>query len=215
MTPPPEPIRIFHITHVDNLASIVDDGYIWSDAEMAARVAPHAGIGMSSIKGRRLALPVKCHPPTTVGEYVPFYFCPRSVMLYVLHMGNHPELDYRDGQAPIVHLTATLDAAWCWAAREGLPRAFTPSNAGAAYTPFYDCLADLGLLDWQAIAASDFRDRAVKEGKQAEFLVQTRFAWDLVDGIGVLDESIRGHVVGVLTNAHHRPPVAVRPRWYF
>jgi hypothetical protein len=215
MTPPPEPIRIFHITHVDNLASIVADGYIWSDAEMTARVAPHAGIGMSSIKQRRLALPVTCHPDTRVGEYVPFYFCPRSVMLYVLHMGNHPELDYRGGQAPIVHLTATLDAAWSWAAQEGLRTAFTPSNAGARYTPFYDCAADLERLDWPAIAATDFRDPVVKEAKQAEFLVQARFAWDLVDGVGVLDESIRAHVIEALAGARHRPPVRALPRWYF
>ncbi len=50
---------------------------------------------------------VKCHPGTKVGEYVPFYFCPRSVMLYILYMGNHPELGYRGGQAPIVHLSAS------------------------------------------------------------------------------------------------------------
>jgi len=49
---------------------------------------------------------VKCHPGTKVGQYVPFYFCPRSIMLYILHRGNHPDLDYREGQGPILHLQA-------------------------------------------------------------------------------------------------------------
>jgi ssDNA thymidine ADP-ribosyltransferase, DarT len=33
---------------------------------------------MSTIKQRRLALPVTCHANDHVGDYVPFYFCPRS-----------------------------------------------------------------------------------------------------------------------------------------
>jgi len=40
---------------------------------------------MSTIKARRLYdLEVDCHPGTKVGEYVPFYFCPWSIMLYLL-----------------------------------------------------------------------------------------------------------------------------------
>ena len=64
---------------------------------------------MSGIKRRRLEdLEVYCHPGTKVGDYVPFYFCPRSVMLFVIHRANHPELTYREGQGPIVHLEADL-----------------------------------------------------------------------------------------------------------
>jgi len=56
-----------------------------------------------------------CHVSrrTTVGQYVPFYFCPRSVMLYVLHRGNHPSLEYRGGQTPLVHLEADLLSVVC------------------------------------------------------------------------------------------------------
>src|SRR5688500_18296866 len=95
---------IYHITHVDNLAQIAADGLLYSDAVMVARGGPPAAIGMSEIKRRRLyELHVKTHPNTRVGEYVPFYFCPRSIMLYLLHMPNHPELTYRGGQGLIVH----------------------------------------------------------------------------------------------------------------
>src|ERR1700677_2413270 len=111
MTDPLNPTRIYHITHVDNLTSILGQDGLLSDAEMVARGAPHLAIGMSSIKQRRMGLPVKCHQGDTVGEYVPFYFCPRSFMLYLLHRANHPELTYRDGQGPIVHLQADLERA--------------------------------------------------------------------------------------------------------
>ena len=43
---------------------------------------------------------MKCYPDNFVGEYVPFNFCPRSVMLYILHMGNAEGLTYHGGQGP-------------------------------------------------------------------------------------------------------------------
>ena len=107
MSPPTEP-KIYHIVHVDRLASIVADGCLWSDAALQRRERPGTTIGMSTIKQRRLTNPVKCRPGLNVGDCVPFYFCPRSIMLYVIHMANSPELDYRGGQGPIVHLEADL-----------------------------------------------------------------------------------------------------------
>ncbi len=53
---------------------------------------------MPEVVSRRRRLPVPCHPGTWVGDYVPFYFCPRSVMLYVISRKNHPSLTYRGGQ---------------------------------------------------------------------------------------------------------------------
>jgi ssDNA thymidine ADP-ribosyltransferase, DarT len=93
-------------------------------------------IGMSGIKARRLALPVPCHAGDCVGDYVPFYFCPRSIMLYVIHCANHPELTYRGGQEPIIHLEADLHGVVGWAQQQGRRWAFSLSNAGANYTEF-------------------------------------------------------------------------------
>lgn len=72
--------KLYHITHVDNLPSILADGGLWCDSQLIARGGPPASIGMGGIKARRLTLPVKCHPGDVVGGYVPFYFCPRSLV---------------------------------------------------------------------------------------------------------------------------------------
>src|SRR5262249_46643902 len=150
--------KIYHITHLDNLTRIVADGCLISDRAMIARGGPTQGIGMSAIKQRRLTqLEVTCHPGTKVGDYVPFYFCARSVMLYVIHRGNHPDLPYRGGQQPIVHLEADLQTVIAWAAARGVRWAFSLSNAGAYYAVFRSRVAELDQLDWGAIAATDFR----------------------------------------------------------
>ena len=215
MSEPPDRPQIYHITHVDNVASIIAEGGLISDAAMVARGGPAAAIGMSTIKQRRLRLPVDCHPNDCVGDYVPFYFCPRSIMLFVIHRANHPDLTYRGGQDPIVHLEADLRRVVAWANGENRRWAFSLSNAGAVYARFRRTLAALSEIEWAAVAATDFRPASVKEGKQAEFLVHEAFPWRLVRRIGVRSAAVRSQVDRVLRGAAHRPPVEVLPDWYY
>lgn len=215
MTAPPSRPAIYHITHVDNLPAIVADGRLVSDAIMVARGGPNAPIGMSTIKQRRMSLSVACHPGDHVGQYVPFYFCPRSIMLYVIHRANHAELAYRGGQELIVHLQADLHQTVQWAESNGRRWAFSLCNAGAAYAEFRDDLANLNELDWKAIASHDFREREVKEAKQAEFLVRDDFPWHLVEAVVARSQPVARRAATALANAPHRPMVRADPGWYF
>jgi hypothetical protein len=124
---------LYHLTHIENLESIVSDGFIFCDSFMLDRGGPEATIGIRRIKARRLGIEVPCHPGTKVGEYVPFNFCPRSVMLYLLHMGNHPDLDYHGGQEPLLHLEFDFDELIAWADRGGRAWAITATNARAIH----------------------------------------------------------------------------------
>ena len=120
---------IYHITHISNLANIITAGELWSDRRMQQENMKTV-IGFGHIKRRRLTeIKVSCHPETMVGDYVPFYFCPRSVMLYVIYRGNNSELEYKDGQQRIVHLVATVQAA-VDVAGDGR-WAYSDGNAGA------------------------------------------------------------------------------------
>ena len=215
MSPAPPDPKVYHITHVDNLPGILADGGLWSDAAMIDRGGPAAPIGMSTIKQRRLGLPLTCHPGDHVGDYVPFYFCPRSIMLYLLYRANHPELTYLGGQGPVVHLQAGLRETVAWAEGEGRRWAFSLSNAGARYTEFRNRLEQLEEVDWSAVAATDFRAAQVKEGKQAEFLVYEHFPWHLVERMGVASIDIRDRITGMVAGSAHLPAVEVVPQWYF
>ncbi len=211
----PQTPKIYHITHVNNLSQIVDD-VLWSDGERVRQALDCTVVGMSEIKRRRLEeLDVHCHPGTKVGDYVPFYFCPRSVMLYLLHKDNHPDLAYHGGQRPIMHLQADVHNVIKWARTERRRWAFTKGNAGARYSDFYDDPTLLDALEWEAIAANDWRDPDVKEGKQAEFLIEESFPWELIELIGVIDAEIEKRVSTVISGAEHQPSVTVRPEWYY
>ena len=142
-----------------------------------------------------------------------FYFCPRSVMLYLIHRANHPELDYRGGQGPIVHLEADLQEAVDWAERNQRRWAFTLSNAGSRYFQDRCDLAQLGELDWAAIQARDWRAR--KEGKQAEFLMEQSFSWTLVRRVGVRSVDTHERATAAMRAADHRPDVEIGREWYY
>ncbi len=205
--------KIYHIVHVNRLASIVADGYLWSDSDVRKHHLPGTTIGMSDVKNRRLRLRLTSHPELSVGDCVPFYFCPRSVMLYVIHRANHPSLSYRGGQQPIIHLEADLIQVVAWADTEARRWAFSTSNAGSSYFLDYSDLARLDELDWQSVRARDWQDH--KEGKQAEFLVERSFPWSLVSRIGVMSRPIYNQVSRSIQGANHRPEVAMRPDWYY
>lgn len=215
MPVPPAAPKLYHITHVDNLPSIVADGALWSDATLIARGGPAASIGMSSIKQRRLGLPVKCHPGDFVGGYVPFYFCPRSIMLFLIHCANHPEMKYTGGQAPILHLELDLQEVIQWADAQPQRWAFSLSNAGATYSEFRSRPDQFDQIDWPSVANTDFRSSTVKEGKQAEFLVADSVPWQLVRRIGALNPATQAQAMRNLGGVVHRPSVEVRRSWYF
>ena len=121
---------IYHITHINNSGSILSDDGLLSDAEMINRGGPAVAVGMSKIKPHRMRHPVNCQEGDTVGEYVPFYFCPRSIMLYILYRGNHPGLTYRGGQGPIIHLEANARRGRMGGERRR-PMGVQLANAGA------------------------------------------------------------------------------------
>jgi len=212
MTVPAQP-KIYHICHVDRLPSIIASAGLLSDAALQAQALPGTVIGMNHIKQRRLQeLSLTSHPALHVGDCVPFYFCPRSVMLYLIHR-QHQELTYRGGQVPIVHLEADLYATVQWANAQGCRWAFTLSNAGSYYFEDRADLAQLHEIDWDAVQARLWSP--CKDRKQAEFLLEQSFPWHLVERIGVHSRPVYTQVMNALPDQGHRPAVEIRPNWYY
>ncbi|MDT9547473.1 MAG: DUF4433 domain-containing protein [Chlorobium phaeovibrioides] len=209
----PSDTKIYHIVHIDKLASVLEDGHLWCDAEVERRASSGTGIGMADIKQRRRRLPLDSRPGLHVGECVPFYFCPRSVMLFMLHRENHPQLSYHGGQGPIVHLEVDLQKAVAWAEDDALRWAFTLTNAGSVYFEDRSDLRQLVEIDWDAVNARNWRDR--KEGKQAEFLLEQRCPFELVERVGVHSPDIHGKVQEALGGYGYDPLVEVRRDWYY
>lgn len=202
----PEQIQIYHITDVENLPSILADGGLRSDAAMAKHNP--AVIGYEHIKQRRMTeIRVDCCDNRFVGEFVPFYFCPRSPMLFTINRGNTGRPI--GCQNSIVHLVSTLAVGLgqnkSWAISDG--------NAGAFHTSFSSDLAALSGLDWAAIRATQWQGRTHQ--KAAEFLVADFFDWSGFDTVACYNDETVQKVHDIIKNHPIRPAIAVQPNWYY
>lgn len=213
MTAPARP-KIYHIVHWDRLPSIIANNCLWSHADVERLALPGTTIGYDHVKTRRKQdLLVSCHEGLQVGQCVPFNFCPRSVMLYVISMQNNPELTYRGGETPVVHLEADMLSAIEWADRHERRWAFTTSNAGERICDFYCDLNCLNAVDWEAVDAKIWTQ--VRGPKQAEFLIESSFPWSLVERIGIHPKAPARDILNVVAKAKHRPTVDILEGWYY
>ena len=206
--------KIYHIVHIDRLASIVAKGGLWCDKKVKLQGLSGTGIGINQIKDRRSTRALVSQPGLRVGDCVPFYFCPRSVMLYVISQKNHPDLNYRDGQDSIIHLEADLYNTVGWAERNFQRWAFTLSNAGSNYFKDRSDLGKLDEINWGAVQSNHWKGGLMEE-KQAEFLLAEKFPWHLVERVGVQNGAIYTRVSNVLLNHLYQPFVRVIPEWYY
>jgi hypothetical protein len=210
----PEQIKIFHIVHISRLPAILSQQFLFSDTIIQKSQPAGVTIGMSKIKRRRLEeLVLSTRQGLHVGECVPFYFCPRPVMLYMLHKGNHPDIEYHGGQEPIIHLVADLKETVEWAESNKLRWAFTNSNAGSYYFDDFSDLADLDRIDWNTVRTQQWSN--VRDKKQAEFLIEQRFPWELIEKIGVFSVNQLKEVENMLATAKHSPNIRVERSWYY
>lgn len=208
----PNNSSIYHIVHVDRLASIVNDGYLYSDKLMQHRTCG-TNIGMQKIKARRLNKPLSSVSNLLVGECVPFYFCPRSVMLYMIDKGNHPELAYKDGQEPIIHLEANMLETIDWAKQNNKKWCFTTTNAGSEYFEDYSNLESLDKIKWEIINSNDWKEQ--REYKQAEFLLEEKFSWELISRIGLYSQRRLEEVNLILQKTSYKPKLEILTSWYY
>ena len=199
---------LYHITDVKNLPKIIQSGGLLSDAALAAAGGPAVNIGYDHIKLRRMTeIRVPCAGNRFVGEFVPFYFCPRSPMLYRVNkgIGNNPP----GCQRTIVHLVTSVHHA----VNTGHVWAFSDGGAGAFYTGFFDDLARLDSLSWDAINARYWQE--VTTQKSAEFLVADRFPWSEIKAIGCYEDEIAKQVTKLTAGHANAPGVVIRPGWYY
>jgi len=202
---------IYHITHIDNLPMIVSTQGLVSDARKQNLPSQPANIAYADIKDRRVRKLIPCGPQGCVADYVPFYFAPRSPMLYTISRGNIPGRVERD----IIYLVSCVERV----SESGLGYVFTDGHPIMAITTFYDDLADLGKVDWNLMKSGYWfdveSDPDRKRRRQAEFLVRDFVPWSLIEGIAVRSGEMVQRVESCICGIVERPAVGVKRDWYY
>ena len=103
----PNPIRLFHITAIDNLEDICRTGELLCKNLGHAHGISYQNIAHAGAQGARAGKAVPNPPGGTIHDFVPFYFAPRSPMLSAIHNGKVAGCSYT--QADILHFETNLD----------------------------------------------------------------------------------------------------------
>ena len=200
----PQPTRLFHITAIANLPAIFAADALLSKNGGAAVGINYQNIAHAGAQGARAVRTVPNPPGGLVHDFVPFYFAPRSPMLYAIDGGRVAGCQWRQGD--IVHFETTVQNV----AEPGHPYVFYDRNATLAFSTAYtdlayldtavawDLLTEAPQLDgfckfWQSSAATTrYADRM--ERRQAEFLVKDTAALSCMTRLGVIDAARRAQV---------------------
>ncbi len=218
MSRPPDRALLYHFTHVNNLPSILRSGCLVADTA-ASEAGLVTDVGDREVKANRRVRTVPLPPGGVVADYVPFYFAPRSPMMYRI------ACDHRDGVAgrycggdqALVYLMTSLDRL----VPAGVAWVFADGNAASTVSDFSgspDALHDM--IDWSVMAAQYWHNTVEDPDRQrrrmAEILVHREFPVELLTGIATATMSQERDVKRVLAaygldNLY----VAVRPSWYY
>ncbi len=124
---------------------------------------------------------------------------------------------YNGGQVPIIYLVSTVQAVH----RSGTDFVFSDGHGIAAFTEWYDDLANLNRVDWDMVYQrywiDNVNDMDRQRRKQAEFLIHRFCDWNLICEIGVINDTVK-HQAKAIMNAFPstlRKPVRVRNQWYY
>lgn len=216
----PHPVRLYHITAIDNLTAIAAAG------ALHCKNAGHryTNIAHQGAQGTRATRPVPVPPGGTLHDFVPWYFAPRSPMLFAIDRGNVAGCTLR--QADIVHLETTVDLALA----DGASFVIFDRNATHAYATPYTTLADLDKVAWDLIletprvggfckyfhdvpANARYVDR--RERRMAEFLLRHSLSLSRVLRIGAVDNAAAARAQAAMLAGGVTLKVEARPEWYF
>jgi hypothetical protein len=205
---------IMHFTHASNLPGIFAGRCLLADNLVDRSSALQVEAADLEIKTVRKSMQVPLAPYGCVADYVPFYFAPRSPMLYRLHKGGVP--NYTGGQDPLVYLVSSAEAV----AATGASFVFSDGNCAAAVTYFDSDLSNIeSVVDWEVMQAqmwantADDPDR--RRRRMAEFLVHRQVPIECLTAVVVRSDTMKNQVEGLLASCGCDLAVYVKPGWYF
>jgi len=204
----PLPTPIYHFTHISNLSSLISSGGVICKNGVDSSSIIYRSAAYDSVQGHREIFKVPVAPGGLIHDYVPFYFNSRSPMLFAVHRGNIPGVSMSE----VVFFKTTAQTI------EGAGKlfVFTDGHGIMDLTDYYNNLNELSEVPWDVVNAkywTNFVDG--RRLRQSEFLVHSKLDWELIETIGVYNQTMKDRVEGLIQHLVHKPSVEIKLSWYF
>lgn len=209
--PIPKPTYIYRITHYSNVPWILDHG-------LHCRTSPtqdpnFVNIGNRDLIDKRAMRIVGVPPGGVLNDYVPFYFCTHSVMLFNIHTGRVEGVNVK--QEDVVYLVSSIEELQ----NRQLAFAFTDRHAYVQGARYYNDPVRLAALDWPLIHGRDFKrdpnDPGKLERRAAECLVHRHLPIEAVLHVACKDVERENFLHEQVKLRHNSTKVLRASQWYF
>jgi hypothetical protein len=217
---PPEDVggqRIYHLTHVRNLADILAAGRLLADGSSEWENRPAVDISSESNREARRSALLAADGSSSVANYVPFALAPKSSVWEGV-LGGTPDdrlspAALAAAPADFVMLVTTVKQAFdATDEREttnAMAVAVTDGDAASTLTRF-GSTRDAAERQIRKLRADQLSEVIL----DAELLIADEFPFERVTLIGVANDRARDAVKAILQESSYSPKVAVYPPWF-
>lgn len=192
--------RCYHMTHIQNLSSILNAGAIRSYNQMRGHT--YLNLSNQDVQAGRAAITIGA-TGKPLHDYVPLYIGFKTPMVAV-NKGHNEDLLFLQFSLDILTSGGVVIA---------------DGNARSTRTQFkvYTQINDFDFLDITAIRALKYaHDNELARKKQAEVLVPDTLQISQLLYITCYSESAKTRVLEIFSNSGIKvPPIQVNPNWYF
>jgi hypothetical protein len=205
------PTLIFRITHYNNLEFTLLNGIYCSNSKDAD--ANYINIGHRNLIDKRGRRVVPLSPFGVLNDYVPFYFAPKSPMLYSIFKNN---IDgFSGSQKDVIYLVSSIETIKD-ANKEFV---FTDGHAYELISKFYNKLNDLNKIDWKLMGEKYWHntesDNDRMRKRMAEFLVYQLVPVNCILAIVVYNDKIKSVVDSIQDKCNTGIKILIKPNWYY
>jgi len=156
----PEKALIFRIVHIKNIPWMLDNAI---HSQNSKKQDPnYIQIGNPELILKRKNRPVDTAPGGVLGDYIPFYFTPYSMMMFNIITGHNVAMQKKED---LVILVSSMHKI----AENKIPFLFTNQHGYLSDTIYYNDLSKLDDIDWQILRMRDFKYDVDDPAKQARY----------------------------------------------
>ncbi len=202
---------IYRLSHYSNLDYTLTNGLYCCNSPNAD--PNYINIGHRNLIAKRGNRAVPLPPGGVLNDYIPFYFAPRSPMLYSIYRNN---VDGFSGkQEDIIYLVSSVETI----ISASIEFVFTDGHAYELISKFYNQTSDLKNVDWQIMGATYWNNTAQDNDRMrrrmAEFLAYQFVSSNCILAIVVCDDKLKKVVDSIQKKCSTNIKTIIKPNWYY
>ena len=203
--------RIYHLTHVRNLAEILATGAILADSSKSRVARPPVDISTPETRESRRTTTVSGLGSPNVADFVPFFLVPNSTMWEDIRSDSPDSRLSGAGHGVTASDFVLLVSTVKNAAEHTADGAIVVTDGDAAHVlTRFAASTESSERMLRRLRADDNAETIV----EAELLVKDNFPFELVTLVGVANDRVRDEVRALLKSSEHSPKVSVYPPWF-